>query len=70
MPLQASPNTIATMTEQQTGLRARLRAREEARQRQQQAVAAATTPAMQLAPADGWEPPLNAAAGGWVPPEL
>ncbi len=72
-PLQASPNTIATLTAQQTGLRAR----EEALQQQQAAAMtahqqqlAATTPAMPLAPADGWEPPSNAAAGGWVTPEL
>ena len=72
-PLQASPNTIATLTAQQTGLRAR----EEALQQQQAAAMtahqqqlAATTPAMPLAPADGWEPPSNAAAGGWVAPEL
>ncbi len=114
-PLHASPNTIATLTAQQTGLRAReealqqqqaifqaqtARAEEQysqaqalmaaqqqllaaqmavQQQQQQQAAAmaahqqqltAATTPAMPLEPADGWEPPLNAATGGWVSPEL
>ena len=113
-PLHASPNTIATLTAQQTGLRAReealqqqqaifqaqtaraeeqysqaqalmaaqqqlLAAQMAVQQQQQQAAAmaahqqqltAATTPAMPLEPADGWEPPLNAVAGGWVSPEL
>ncbi len=114
-PLHASPNTIATLTAQQTGLQAReealqqqqaafqaqaaraeeqfnqaqalmaaqqqqlLAAQMAVQQQQQQAAAmaahqqqltAATTPEMPLAPADGWETPSNAAAGGWVSPEL